>query len=284
MPEPPTSIPVGINISSIGVTAGWWLETARQAESVGFSAVWCSDHFLSRGRKTDGVLECWTMLAAAGAVTTRVRVGSFVTNVMNRHPSLLARMAATVQDQTGGRLEVGIGVGGHPTEHGQLGIYFPDVSERVERLEEAVQVLRLLWTGGPVSYEGRYYQLRDAYAHPVPQPPPRIVVGGETPGGARLAARVGDAWTTPAAAYERLRPIYEEALAAAGRRRDEVSVVVALDLEKGVPPESQPVFAELGSQVEQWRQRGADELILSWVRQPDVPAALAAAERARLAA
>ncbi len=280
MPDLP---PVGVNLSSIGVPARAWLDTARLLERVGYSAIWCADHFISRGRRADPVLECWTTLAAAAARTRTMRVGSWVTNVMNRPPSVLARMAATVQDLSGGRLELGLGIGGHPNEHEALGIFFPSVRERVERLEEAVQVLRLLWTGGPVSFDGRYYQLRAAHAHPVPTPPPRIIVGGETRGGARLAARVGDAWTTTSEGLERYRSAYEEALEGAGRRRQDAAILVGLDRAKGVAPDRQPVFADLRTELERWAERGADELILNWVRPPELPAALAAAEKAGLA-
>jgi coenzyme F420-dependent glucose-6-phosphate dehydrogenase len=87
---------------------------------------------------------------------------------------------------------VGLGIGGFAAEEAALGIPFPEVRERVARLEEQVAVLRALWTGGPVSFEGRWHRLAEAWAHPAPVPPPRIIVGGETPAGARLAARVGD--------------------------------------------------------------------------------------------
>ncbi|MEO7118685.1 MAG: LLM class flavin-dependent oxidoreductase, partial [Candidatus Limnocylindrales bacterium] len=186
------SIPIGVNLSSIGVSSSWWRETAQLLESAGFGTIWCWDHFISRGHLDDPVLECWMTLAAAAAATERVHVGSFVSNVMNRHPALLARMAATLQEQSGGRVEMGIGIGGHPVEHEAYGIDFPEPKERVERLEESVEILRLLWTGGPVDFEGRYYSLKGAHAFPVPQPAPRILIGGEKPGGARLAARIGD--------------------------------------------------------------------------------------------
>ena len=89
-------IPIGVNLATIGVDAGWWLESARRCEAAGFRTVWAWDHFVSRGTLSDPVLECWTMLTAAAATTSQLRVGSFVTNVMNRHPAVLARMAATV--------------------------------------------------------------------------------------------------------------------------------------------------------------------------------------------
>jgi G6PDH family F420-dependent oxidoreductase len=275
--------PVGVNLSSIGIPASAWVDTARLLERAGYSAVWCADHFLSRGRRTDPVLECWTTLAAAGARTRTIRIGSWVTNVMNRHPSVLARMAATVQDLSAGRLALGLGIGGHPSEHEALGIFFPSARERVERLEEAAQVLRLLWTGGPVSFEGRYYQLRDAHAYPVPNPPPLIIVAGESRGGARLAARAGDAWTTTTEGLDRYLRAYEDALAELGRRRQETAILVGLDREKGLAPDRQPLFADLRGELERWAERGADELILNWIKPPEVPAALAAAEKAGLA-
>jgi alkanesulfonate monooxygenase SsuD/methylene tetrahydromethanopterin reductase-like flavin-dependent oxidoreductase (luciferase family) len=277
---PSPAIPVGINLTSMGVQASWWLSTARLLEGVGFAAVWCWDHFVSRGRLADPVLECWTTLSATAAVTEHVRVGSFVSNVMNRHPAVLARMAATVHELSEGRLDVGVGIGGHPAEHEAYGIDFPPPPERVARLEETVDVLRKLWTGGPVDYEGRYYRLSGAYAHPVPSPAPRIIVGGEKPGGARLAGRIGDAWAMNGAEFDRLLPIFEESLAAAGRSRAEVDVIVAIDLERGVPPWRQPLFDDLAETAERWRQRGADELVFHWVRPRDIPALLHAADRA----
>ncbi len=276
-PEP---VRIGVNLTSIGVTAGWWVETAGLLEWAGYRSVWCWDHFVSRGRKTDSVLECWTTLTAAAARTTRIRVGSFVNNVMNRHPAVLARMTATLHEFAAGRVEVGIGIGGNPSELLPYGIDFPEAPERVARLEEAVQVLRLLWSGGPVSFEGRYYRLAGAYAHPAPQPPPRIIVGAVSPGGARLAARIGDGWTTDAVRLDALLPVFEEALAAAGRARRDVGIVAAVDLERDVPAERQPLFADLRGEAERWRERGADEIVLQWIRPRDVPAVLSAAERA----
>ncbi len=276
-------IPIGVNLTAIGVTSAWWVETARSLEAAGFQTVWCWDHFVSRGRLTDPCLECWMTLAVTAASTKRLRVGSFVTNVMNRHPAVLARMVASLTDASGGRVELGIGIGGHPAEHRAYGIDFPAAPERVEHLEEAVHILRLLWSGGPVSFEGRHYRLRDAHAFPVPNPPPRVVIGGEKPGGARLAARIGDAWTMNGRELERLEPVFREALEAAGRSRSEVGMVVALDLKRGAGAEEQPLFQDLAGEMARWQERGADELVLHWVRPGEVAPLLAAAERAGLA-
>jgi len=106
-------IPVGLNLASMGVTSAWWLESARQAEQAGFTGVWCWDHSISRGKKTTPVLECWTTLTAAAAITYRLRVGSFIDNVLNRQPQILARMLATLSEQSNARVELGIGVGGN---------------------------------------------------------------------------------------------------------------------------------------------------------------------------
>jgi len=270
---------LGVNLTAIGVTAAWWLTAARRLDAAGFDAVWCWDHFLSRGDPADPVLECWTTLAATAAVTERIHVGSFVTNVMNRHPALLARMAATVQDVAAGRLEMGIGIGGFPLEHEALGIAFPPAAERAERLEEAVQILRLLWSGGPVSFQGRHYLLAQAQAHPVPRPAPRLIIGGETPAGARLAARLGDAWTTDAKGLRRDRQAFLDALGAAGRRPGDVAVLVEVDLDRKRSPTDQPLLADLPGEMARLADAGASELVIGYVRPEQLDAVVAARER-----
>jgi alkanesulfonate monooxygenase SsuD/methylene tetrahydromethanopterin reductase-like flavin-dependent oxidoreductase (luciferase family) len=276
-------IPIGVNLTAIGVHSQWWLSSARDVEHAGFAGVWCWDHFISRGKKVDPVLECWTTLAAAAAVTSRIKVGSFVTGVANRHPAILARMLATMWDQSGGRVELGIGVGGFEAEKVAYGIPFPEPPVRVRMLEEAVAVMRKLWSGGPVDYSGEFFDLKEAWAHPAPEPPPRIIVGGEKPGGARLAARIGDGWTTNAEDYERLLPIHLEELSAHGRSRAEMSHLLAVSLSRDEPLDRQPLIADMETFAGEWAERGADELIVNWVRPAELPALLEAAERAGLA-
>ena len=127
----------------------------------------------ARATTTVPVVENWTILSMAAALTERVTVGPFVLNVMNRHPAVVARMASTLQIASGGRLVLGIGIGGAPREHAAYGIDFPAAPERVARLEEAVAVIRALWTGGPVTRDSPFYPLRDASAYPIPDPLPR---------------------------------------------------------------------------------------------------------------
>ncbi len=171
MPARPFTVHVALR--SIGSTYPWWRDQALRLEAAGYDGVACWDHFISRGIRTDPVLECWTTLTGVAAVTTRLRLMPFVLNVMNRHPALVARAAATLQQVSSGRLALGIGIGGHPAEHHAYGMRYPAVPERVARLEDAVAVIRALWTGGPVTRESPFYPLREAHAFPVPEPGPR---------------------------------------------------------------------------------------------------------------
>ena len=222
----PGRLPIGVCLRSIRAEPGWWLESAVRLETAGYSGLWSWDHFMGRGESTVPVVECWTILAMTAGRTERVTVGPFVMNVMNRHPALVARMASTLQVASAGRLVLGIGIGGAPREHEAYGIDFPPAPERVARLEEAVAVIRALWTGGPVTRDSPFYPLRNASARPVPVPPPPIIIGGETPAGARLAGRIGDGWSTFDDNFEANLPLYLESLEAAGRNRADQTVIV----------------------------------------------------------
>jgi len=164
-----------------------------------FYSAWTFDHVLPPGPGQDPNANCfegWSALAALAAITTRVRLGCLVTGVTYREPAMLAKMAATIDHISNGRLEFGIGASWHEGEHRMYGIPFPPVRERQDRLEEALQVLRLLFDGeGKRNFEGKYYHLRDAVFVPktVQRPHPPIMVGG---GGEkrtlRTVARYGD--------------------------------------------------------------------------------------------
>jgi alkanesulfonate monooxygenase SsuD/methylene tetrahydromethanopterin reductase-like flavin-dependent oxidoreductase (luciferase family) len=270
---------VVVNLRAIGVSFAWWREQALRLESAGYAGVAAWDHFVSRGVRTDPVLESWTTLAAVGGATTHLGLMTFVANVMNRHPAVLARMAATLQEATGGRLTLGIGIGGHPAEHLAYGIPFPDAPERVARLEEAVAVLRALWTGGPVTRPSPFFPLAEAYAWPAPDPPPPIVVGGESRPGAELAARVGDGWTTPASTLAARLPAYLDALAAAGKDRAGQRILVAFDLPKGGSLGASPWVLDPAAAADEWRAAGADGAIVGANATEDVDALVEAAAR-----
>jgi alkanesulfonate monooxygenase SsuD/methylene tetrahydromethanopterin reductase-like flavin-dependent oxidoreductase (luciferase family) len=271
---------IGVCLGSIGADARWWLESARRLEAAGYDGIWCWDHFISRGDRRTPVLEGWTMLTAAAARTDRIRLGTYVANVMNRHPAVLARMAATLQSVAGGRLVLGIGIGGHPAEHEALGIPFPPARERLARLEDAIGVMRALWSGGPVDRDSPFYPLRRAVAFPRPQPAPRIVIGAQTAAGTRLAARIADGWTSPVQTFERYLPAYLGALAKAGRERTAQEVLVAFEAGRSDRDALLPGTAWVESpreELERWRAAGADGAIVTARTPSDVDALVHAA-------
>lgn len=273
-------LPIGVCLLPIGVDWAWWSESARRLDEAGYAGIWCWDHFVSQGAdKSRPVLEGWTTLTAAAMVTRRATVGTFVANVMNRHPAVLARMASTLQAVSAGRLVLGIGIGGAPAEHAAYGIDFPEPPERVERLEEAVAIIRALWTGGPVSFEGTHYRLADAWAHPRPEPVPPIIVGGETRAGARLAARIGDGWTSMGDAFARDMPAYLEALEQAGRDRAAMTAIVGFNPVRGQPLAASPWVTDPRGTWAEWRERGADGAIVTARDVADVDALVDAVAR-----
>lgn len=274
-------LPIGVCIRSIRAEPVWWLESARRLDAAGYQGLWCWDHFMGRGDLTVPTVESWTILAMAAAQTERVTVGPFVANVMNRHPAVLARMAGTLQIASGGRLVLGIGIGGAPREHAAYGMEFPDVKERVARLEEAVAVIRALWTGGPVTRPSPFYPLADATAFPVPDPAPMIIVGGETPAGARLAARIGDGWTAFDDNFEQNLPLYLETLEAAGKRRADQHVIVGFQgdwLSDELIEDSDWVRAPRDA-WDRWHAAGADGAIVLARTTADVDALVGAVDR-----
>lgn len=263
---------VSIAIDTIGVSFDWWRGSAVRLEAAGYDGIRCWDHFVRRARPPKSVLECWTTVTAVAAATDRVSIGPFVLNVMNRNPAVVARMAATLQQVANGRLVLGIGIGGYREEHVAYGLPYPDVAERAARLEEAIAVLRALWSGGPITRDGRFYPLRDAVALPVPEPVPPIVVGGQSATGARLAAGVADGWACRPDQLERLLPVFHEALAAAGRSRRDVRVIVGWeggrsgeDMLAGSPWTGRPA-----EEAARWRAAGADEVVLIARTEADV--------------
>jgi alkanesulfonate monooxygenase SsuD/methylene tetrahydromethanopterin reductase-like flavin-dependent oxidoreductase (luciferase family) len=275
------ALPIGVSIRSIRAEPTWWLDSARRLDEAGYAGVWCWDHFMGRGEPKVPVVENWTILSMAAAATQRITVAPFVLNVMNRHPALVARMASTLQIASGGRLILGIGIGGAKKEHEAYGMDFPDPPERVARLEEALAVIRALWTGGPVTRDSPFYPLRDAAAYPVPAPPPPIIVGGETAAGARLAGRIGDGWQAFDNNFETNLPVYLESLAASGRRREDQRVLVGFQGD-WLADESivgSPWVTAPRETWERWREAGADGAIVLARSTSDVDALVAAVDR-----
>jgi alkanesulfonate monooxygenase SsuD/methylene tetrahydromethanopterin reductase-like flavin-dependent oxidoreductase (luciferase family) len=272
---------IGVCIRAIRAEPVWWLESAERLDAAGYAGLWCWDHFMGRGDAKVPVVESWTILSMAAARTKRVTVAPFVANVMNRHPAVLARMAGTLQIASGGRVILGIGIGGAKKEHVAYGMPFPDAPERVRHLEEAVATIRALWTGGPVSRASELYPLENATAYPVPDPAPRILFGGETRPGARLAARLGDGWSAFDDNFEEHLPVYLETLEAEGRRRDDQLVLVGFQgdwLSDEDVAETEWV-REPRAARERWAAAGADGAIVLARTTADIDSLVAAVER-----
>ena len=169
-----------------------------RAEELGYDSAWLFDHFTPiSGGDIGPCLEGWTLLAALAAQTSRMRLGLLVTSVIYRNPGLLAKIGATVDHVSRGRLEMGMGAGWFERETLAFGLDFPGVGERLARLDEGLVVLRALWTQETSSFAGRHYTLIDARCDPQPlqRPTPPIWVGGQ---GERVTLRIvaerADGW------------------------------------------------------------------------------------------
>ena len=180
----------GVFTSLMGQTWPGVLELWQHLESTGWDTACVSDHFMPNTREREGaVLETWSTLSALAAVVPRMRIGTIVLGNTYRHPAAVAKMAAQVDIISGGRLLLGIGAAWQRNEHEAYGIPFYTMRERLERLDEACTVIRLLWTERRSNFNGRYYQLADAPLDPKPvqKPHPELMIGG---GGERVTLRI----------------------------------------------------------------------------------------------
>jgi len=205
-----------------GGTYAQLLACARAAEDARYDAFFRSDHLYFPASPPRPALEAWTTLAALARDTTRIRLGTLVTPMTFRHPSVLAREVSSVDEMSGGRIEIGVGTGWFEAEHTSLGIPFPPLGERTDRLHEAVEVITRLWTGQPVSFSGAYYRLDGAVAlpRPIQDPLPLIVGGAGGARNARLAARFAaefNTTSTDAAGAAQRYAAVRDACTAAGR-------------------------------------------------------------------
>jgi len=180
----------GVFTSLTGQTWPAVLDLWRDLERKGWDLACVSDHFMPNTRDREGpVLESWSTLAALAALIPRMRVGTIVLGNTYRHPAVVAKMAAQVDVISGGRLVLGLGAGWQRNEHEAYDIPYYTMRERLERLDEACEVIRSLWTQSRSNFSGRYYQLSDAPLDPKPlqRPHPELMIGG---GGERVTLRI----------------------------------------------------------------------------------------------
>ncbi len=241
------------------------VERWQYFEALGFDSVWDCDHYIQPSRPTGPYFEGWTLLAGLAARTERIRVGVLVSSNTFRHPALLAKEAVTVDHVSNGRLELGLGAGWYEPEHHAFGIPFPEPTELVERLREAVELIDLLLRQDVTTYEGRYYQVREAPFRPAPvqRPRPPLTLGAHGPKMLRIVAEYADRWNSYGTTEEirERNARLDEACAAIGR--DPEAIIRSLygwTLKLGVDPwESPAAFEDV---VGRYRRVGISEFLM----------------------
>jgi F420-dependent oxidoreductase-like protein len=172
---------------------------ARTAESLGFDSFWVMDHFHQIafvGSQAEPMLEGWTTISVLAGMTSKIKLGTLVTGNSYRYPSIVAKMGATLDVLSKGRLFLGIGAAWNDLEARAYGITFPPTGERLARLEESVQIIRKMWTEDEVTFDGKYYKLEKALCNPKPiqKPTPKILIGGSGEKVTlKIVAKYGDA-------------------------------------------------------------------------------------------
>ncbi len=184
--------------SQEGVTWDDWRDLALRAEALGCDALATSVHLLPLERPGAWDLELWPVMSALALWTRRIAFGPLVLPATLYHPAQVARAAAAVDRLSGGRFQLGLGSGRHEGEHRAFGLGFPPHEARAGMLAEAVQVIRLLWSGERVSFAGRWYRLEAAQIRPAPARP-WLGIGGNSEASLRLAAAQADEWSTTSA-------------------------------------------------------------------------------------
>jgi F420-dependent oxidoreductase-like protein len=252
----------GLDVSQHHLSWDELRRRTRLAEDLGFNGAWVFDHFKAMyGDEKGPCFEGWSLLAALAGCTQRIRLGALVTGITYRHPSVLAAEAVTVDHISNGRLDLALGAAWFEREHTELGIPFPSARERIERLEEAVQVMKLLMTMDDISYPGKYYRLQNASYRPRPvqRPYPPIWIGG---GGERfmlpLVARTADVWHGFGEVEELVRKskLIDEHAERAGRDPAEIARSTSLSV-------SEPK-AEVVGRIERLADAGFSYLTVGW--------------------
>ena len=241
------------------------LDIARAADAAGFTRLWVSDHLLlNRDAVATDCLEAWTVLAALARDTEGIRIGPMVTAQSYRNPALLAKIAAGVDQMSGGRLEFGVGAGWKNAEYKAYGYDFPEAGVRVTQLVETLEICTRLWTQERSTYHGKYYRIEDAVFSPKPvQRPLPIWIGGTKPRVMRVAAKwaqwfnMGNPGASPMDRITEMKAGVAEACEAVGR--DPATLRTSLFVVAFVAPtqkEVQALVSELadraGTPREEW--------------------------------
>jgi len=276
----PRPLRIGIQLPEVERDVRWpeYVGMARAAEDVGFDSIWLGDHLLYRGdgRPERGPWDAWTLLAGLAGVTRRVSLGPLVACAAFHPPAILAKMAATVDEVSGGRFVFGLGAGWNRAEFDAFGVPF---DHRASRFEEAFEIIRRLLAGDRVTLDGSYHRVDDAILLPEPRRRPPLMIGS---GGHRvlsIALPHVDAWNTwfdwygnTAEGFAARNAEIDEAAARAGRDPAEIdrSACVHVMLDRGanerpVDGDSPPLEGSperIADGLRQMSDAGADEVIL----------------------
>jgi probable F420-dependent oxidoreductase len=270
---------IGIQLPEVEREVRWpeYLAMARTAEEVGFDSIWVGDHLLYRdGRSERGPWEAWTLLAALAASTERVELGPLVACTAFHSPGLIAKMAATLAEVSGGRFVLGLGAGWNEEEFRAFGLPF---DRRVSRFEESFAIVRGLLAGERVTVEGRHWQAEDAVLLPAPATRPRLMIGSNGPRMLGITLPHVDAWNTwyedfgnSPDEFATLNARISESAEAAGRDPAQIQrsacVLVALDDADGgraTTPDVPPLNGSppnIAAGLQDLAEAGADEAIL----------------------
>lgn len=254
------------------------LATVQHAEATGWDGAWYADHFMPNAADNSGpTSECWTTLAALAVAVPRIRIGPLVTGNTYRHPAVLAKMAANVQEISGGRLVLGLGAGWQENEHAAYGIEFSTIGGRLGRLEEACAAIKGLLESERTNLAGRYYTLTDAPLAPKPPAPiPLLIGGGGEKRTLRIAAKYADEWNvwgTPALLRQK-QEVLDQHCESLGRdpkaiqRSCQAMLTITDDEElvKRISAGGRPVIAGNVARVReiiaQYRDAGLNEIII----------------------
>jgi F420-dependent oxidoreductase-like protein len=248
-----------------GVTWEQWQALAAACEKHGYEALFRSDHYLSvMGSPERGSLDAWTTLAALAAVTSRLRLGTLVSPATFRHPSVLAKSVVTVDQVSGGRVELGIGAGWLEAEHRTYGFPFAPLRTRMDVMAEQMEIVARSFADERFSFKGEHYEIEDLDARPKPlqRPRPPIIVGGR--GGRRslaLAARWADEYNTFSASVDEIRQrrdAFAVAWQEAGRDADAFRFSAMVGILVGA---DEAELRERAARLAEWQGREPSEVL-----------------------
>jgi F420-dependent oxidoreductase-like protein len=219
----------GVFSPQAGISYRAMLERATQLERLGYHSIWLVDHFWNRGVPEADVLECTATMSALAAGTQRLRIGSLVLCHSFRNPAMTAKVFATIDHISNGRLEIGLGAGWMDEEYRAYGYDFPSTGTRLRQLEEGVQILKLMFTEKKASFQGRYYTVADAFNNPKPmqKPHPPITIGGSGEKTMlKIVAKYADRWNCPAGyrSFEHKLDVLKQHCQAVGRDFNSINI------------------------------------------------------------